>query len=105
MAYRIDPERDRDFVEEFRRAPTGRHSPGLQRVLNSLRGMDDGRRLTIMMSSEAGGWVLAWLPADRSGPIEVEDGNVFGSLDDAEWHVFRRRWLAATGERIDGDPP
>ncbi|WP_027133774.1 hypothetical protein [Geminicoccus roseus] len=105
MAYRIDPERDRDFVEEFRRAPTGRHSPGLQRVLNSLRATDAGRPLTVMRSGDAGGWVLVRLPGDRSGPVEVEDGRVFGSLEEAEWHVFCRRWLAATGERIDGDLP
>ncbi|MBK1871233.1 hypothetical protein JHL16_33010, partial [Aestuariivirga sp. YIM B02566] len=37
MVYKIDAERDRQFIEEFRSQPIGHHSPGLQRVLNILR--------------------------------------------------------------------
>ena len=38
MAYKIDPRRDREAVDEFRQNPIGHHSPNLQRVLNTLRG-------------------------------------------------------------------
>jgi hypothetical protein len=105
MAYRIDPDLDRDFVEEFRRNPRGPHSPGLQRVLNSLRGSVGTRQATIMRAGDAGGWVLAWLPKERGGPIEVEQERVFPSQEAAEWHLFRRRWQAATGEALEDEGP
>lgn len=38
MAYRIDPRRDREVVDEFRSRPIGPHCRNLQRVLNTLRG-------------------------------------------------------------------
>jgi hypothetical protein len=38
MAYKIDPRRDREVVDEFRQKPIGHHSPDLQRVPNTLRG-------------------------------------------------------------------
>ena len=37
MTYKIDPDRDRPYIEEFRQQPIGAHSPGLQRLLNLLR--------------------------------------------------------------------
>jgi hypothetical protein len=37
MAYRIDPVADRTYVEEFRQMPIGLHSPGLRRILNTMR--------------------------------------------------------------------
>ena len=29
MVYKIDPQTDRRYIEEFRRKPIGAHSPGL----------------------------------------------------------------------------
>ncbi|MDT5000474.1 MAG: hypothetical protein QOK12_2579, partial [Mycobacterium sp.] len=37
-AYRIDPITDLPHAREFMATPVGLHSPGLQRVLNVLRG-------------------------------------------------------------------
>ena len=37
MRYQIQPE-DRMLVDEFRQNPYGRHSPGLLRILNRMRG-------------------------------------------------------------------
>jgi hypothetical protein len=101
MAYRIDPEEDRVYIEEFRRNPLGHHSPGLQRVLNTLRRSSDGRQLTIVTTGPSGRWVIAWLPKHRPEPIEIDGSVVFESQEEAEWHVFCRRWEAATGEKID----
>src|SRR3954454_18600174 len=101
MGYRIDPERDRAFVEEFRHNLIGHHSPGLQRVLNTLRRSPDGRQLTILNTIPFRRWVLAWLPADRTDEIQIDHGTAFDSREEAEWYVFCRRWEAATGEKID----
>ena len=101
MTYRIDPERDRVFVEEFRQAPVGRHSPGLMRVLNAMRFSPSGQRLVLLCRKPFAEWVLARLPAERSQSIEIEPEPVFKSREEAEWEVFRRRWREHTGESIN----
>jgi hypothetical protein len=101
MAYKIDPEQDRVFVEEFRKNLMGHHSPGLQRVLNSLRRSKDGRQLAILMTVPFKQWVIAWLPKNRWESTEIDNSIVFESREEAEWHVFCRRWKEATGEKID----
>ena len=101
MSYRIDPEKDRVHVEEFRRAPIGRHSPGLQRVLNSLRFDATGRQLILVCRRPFAEWVLGEMPADRSEPLHVETEPVYTSVEEAEWEAFRRRWKAHTGEIIN----
>ena len=101
MAYRIDPERDRVFIEEFRKAPIGRHSPGLMRVLNAMRFSPSGQRLVLLCRKPFAEWVLARLPDDRSEAIEIEPEPVFTSREEAEWEVFRRRWREYTGQSIN----
>jgi branched-chain amino acid transport system permease protein len=41
------------------------------------------------------------MPARREEPIAVEASPVFTSREEAEWEVFRRRWLKLTGEAIN----
>jgi len=101
MGYRIDPETDRVFVEEFRRRPIGRHSPGLRRVLNALRFDASGRQVILVCRKPFQEWVLGEMPARRSGKITIEDRPVFRSREEAEWEAFRRRWRRHTGEAIN----
>lgn len=101
MGYRIDPEADRAFIEEFRRRPIGRHSPGLRRVLNALRFDASGRQVILVCRKPFQEWVLGEMPAKRSGKITIEDGPVFHSREEAEWEAFRRRWRRHTGEAIN----
>jgi hypothetical protein len=101
MGYRIDPDKDRVHAEEFRRAPIGRHSPGLQRVLNTLRFDATGRQLILVCRRPFTEWVLGEMPAERFQPLQVESGPVYASLEEAEWETFRRRWKAHTGELIN----
>lgn len=100
MGYRIDPERDRGYIDEFRGCVIGHHSPGLQRVLNAMRRSPDGRQLVLLNTAPFHRWVLAWLPARRSDPIVIEHDTTFESREDAEWHVFCRRWEAITGDKV-----
>jgi hypothetical protein len=101
MVYKIDPVSDRQFAEEFRRHPIGAHSPGLMRVLSILRIDPTGRQIIIVCRKPFAKWTLATMPPRRQDPIEFEDAMTFASREDAEWEVFRRRWLAATGENLD----
>ena len=101
MAYRIDPETDRVYIEEFRQSPIGLHSPGLLRVLNTLRDDPSGKQVILVCRKPFAEWVLGEMPAHRSEPLMIEDGPVFRSREEAEWEVFRRRWKAHTGENIN----
>ena len=102
MGYRIHPDRDRAYIEEFRKEPVGRHSPGLQRVLNTMRFDPSGRQVILVCRKPFAEWVLGTMPPSRfDGPIIVEDGPIFASREEAEWEVFRRRWRKYTGEDIN----
>ena len=101
MAYRIVPDKDRLFIEEFRSAPIGRHSPGLRRLLNTLRFDPSGRQVILVCKKPFAEWVLGEMPADRSEPLQIEGEPVFTSVEEAEWEAFRRRWKAHTGEAIN----
>jgi hypothetical protein len=99
--YRIDPDSDRQFVEEFRRTPVGKHSPGLMRVLNALRHDPSGKQIVLFCRKPFAEWQIAEMPADRRQPLVFEERPIFTDRDEAEREVFRRRWHAATGERIN----
>jgi branched-chain amino acid transport system permease protein len=45
-------------------------------------------------------WVLGRLPGVRGEAVELT-GEVFQSLADAEWSVFKRRWEHHFGERLE----
>jgi hypothetical protein len=100
--YKIDAERDRQYIEEFRKEPIGAHSPGLQRLLNIMRHDPTGYQLVLVCRKPFAEWVLGLMPPNRlDGPIVIEEGPVFTSREEAEWEVFRRRWRQHTGEDIN----
>ena len=101
MVYKIDPQNDCQFAEEFRKKPIGAHSPGLMRVLAILRVDPSGHQIIIVCRKPFAKWTLATMPPRREDPIRFEDDVVFASREEAEWEVFRRRWLAATGENLN----
>jgi hypothetical protein len=101
MAYRIDPEADRVHIEEFRKMPIGRHSPGLRRVLNALRYDPSGKQVILICRKPFREWVLGEMPVARAEPIKIEAEPIFTSREEAEWEMFRRRWKAHTGENIN----
>ncbi len=101
MAYRIDPEQDRQYIEEFRRRPIGTHSPGLMRVLSTMRNDPTGAQVILVRLKPFEKWVLGSMPPHRDEPIRIEPGPTFTSREEAEWEVFRRRWGRLTGEAIN----
>jgi len=101
MVYRIDPENDRQFIEEFRLNSIAAHSPGLMRVLAVMRVDPTGNQTILVCRKPFAEWVLASMPARRADPIVMETGQVFTSREEAEWAVFCRRWRLLTGESIN----
>ncbi len=101
MAYQIDPDTDRNYIEEFRRRPIGHHSPGLMRLLTVMRQDPSGRQVILVCRKPFREWVLGEMPARREEPIAVEASPIFTSREEAEWEVFRRRWQKLTGEAIN----
>lgn len=101
MAYKIDPRRDRDVVDEFRHKPIGHHSPNLQRVLNTLRGGPLKGKYVLVCTRPFEEWTLARHPGERGKPIELLPACTFTSKEAAEWAVFRMRWKDHTGEELN----
>jgi hypothetical protein len=99
--YQIDLETDRQFIEEFRSKPVGKHSPGLMRVLNALRNDPSGKQIVLFCRKPFVEWQIVEMPAERRKPLVFEDTPIFTDRNEAEWEVFRRRWHAATGQRIN----
>ena len=101
MVYKIVPDEDRRYIEEFRSRPIGVHSPGLMRLLCVMRLDPTGNQIILVCRKPFAEWVLANMPPSRSDPIVIEDGPVFTSREEAEWAVFCRRWRLITGESIN----
>lgn len=83
-----DGERRRE-VERFLADPFADHSPGLQRLLFTLRDRPAAGKYVLVTLEEGRRWQLARL-GGRGRPVERLDA-VFDDLREAERHVFRLR--------------
>lgn len=108
--YRID-RTDLPFAQEFLAAPIGYHSPGLQRVLNLMRGSAVGgtgeqpSKYVLVVEERHGRWRLGRLPLRRGAPVELVEGVIYTDLLAAERDIFCRRWKDLTGEDLDPARP
>lgn len=99
MRYVLQPE-DRRYVAEFMETPIGYHSPGLQRVLNVMRGGPLEGKYVLVVVEPYRRWALGRLPGRRGAPIALVDGVEYTCQLEAERDVFRRRWKDLTGEDL-----
>ena len=97
--YRIDPVKDLPFAREFMATPVGLHSPGLQRVLNVLRGEPLAGKYVLIEITPHKRWRLARLTGERGQPVPVLD-MVFTDLETAEREVFMLRWKDHVGQDL-----
>lgn len=98
----VDPSRT-DLVQEFRRKPRGPHSDELQKLLHRMRwsgDLDASGRYVLVVKEPGRRWMLARLPRERGRPIEPLANQVFTSIAEAEWEVFKRRWEALAGTAL-----
>lgn len=98
--YRITRD-DLRHAAEFRADPLGMPGPGLQRVLNLLRGGPKSGKYVLVVKEPFRRWILGRLPAERGQPVELLDGMEFTDLAEAEWAVFMLRWKAHTGQDLE----
>jgi hypothetical protein len=92
---------DLPYAAEFKAQPIGYHSPGLQRVLNLLRGGPKVGKYVLVVREPFKRWVLGRLPAERGMPVEILEDQEFTDLAEAEWAVFQLRWKAHGGPDLE----
>ncbi len=92
---------DLQFAREFMEAPIGYHSPGLQRVLNLMRGPHWAFKYVLVVKDRYSLWQLGKLPSRRGAKVELVEGLYYTDLIDAERDIFRRRWKDLTGHDLD----
>tara|TARA_Y100000385_G_scaffold272284_1_gene312988 strand:+ start:562 stop:876 length:315 start_codon:yes stop_codon:yes gene_type:complete len=92
---------DLKYAAEFKANPLGSASPGLQRVMNLMRGGPKDGKYVLVVKVPHKRWFLGQLPAERGQPIKVLEEEEFTDLAVAEWIVFRRRWRDHTGRDLD----
>ncbi len=91
---------DRKYADEFMANPVGYHSPGLQRVLNLLRGGPLAGKYVLVTLVPYRCWALGRLPGRRGAPVMLVGGVEYTDRLEAERDVFRRRWRDLTGEEL-----
>lgn len=94
-----DPVGDLAHAREFMDTPVGLHSPGLQRVLNVLRGEPLTDKYVLVEVTPHQRWKLAQLSGIRGQPVTILD-TVFTDLATAEREVFALRWRAHVGQDL-----
>lgn len=92
---------DLQFAREFMDEPIGYHSPGLQRVLNRMRGADWNYKYVLLVKERYARWQLGKLPNFRGSKIEPVEGVEYTDLKEAERDIFKRRWKDLTGNDLD----
>jgi hypothetical protein len=99
--YDIDPSRI-ELAQEFKARPYGEHSPDLQYLLNLMRKPRDHPFHVLVMTAAGEQWTLAVMEPGARGPPQLTN-TVFTSLEAAEWHVFKLRWQALSGQELPID--
>jgi len=92
---------DIPYAREFMASPIGYHSPGLQRVLNRMRGADWAFKYILIVKERYALWQLGRLPAGRGAKVEPVEGVLYSNLLEAERDIFKRRWNDLTGQGLD----
>lgn len=97
--YHVDSHRT-DLAIEFKRKPLGLHSPDLHAVLITMRRMPIQGKHILVATVPHREWRLAIMEGKPLRP-RLLDVPSFTDPTDAEWHVFKLRWQALTGEALD----
>jgi len=93
-------EDDLVHAAEFMESPIGYHGPGLQRVLNLMRGGALEGKYVLVTLEPCRRWALARLPGRRGAPVSLVPGVEYTDRLEAERDVFRRRWHDLTGTEL-----
>lgn len=96
--YPIKPE-DKQYIDEFKKTPIGHHSPGLQRILTLFRNEAMAGKYVLVCTKPHKEWMLGQLSGVRGERIRMTN-QVFTSIEEAEWFVFKQRWAKYANETL-----
>ena len=99
--YKINHEKHKHLIDEFRENPIGIHSPELQKILNVFRGVDQASKYVLIVVKPHKEWMLAQLGEGRGDRLKLHKNKIYYSIEDAEWDIFKLRWKHYTGELIN----
>ena len=99
--YKINHEKHKHLIDEFRENPIGMHSPALQKILNVFRGVDQASKYVLIVVKPHEEWMLAQLGEGRGDRLKLHKNKIYYSIEDAEWDIFKLRWKHYTGESIN----
>lgn len=95
-----DPLESLHLAAEFRRAPFGHHSPNLQRLLRTFRSFPIPGKHALLTIEQNRRWMLVTLTGIPGRPLVRHEDVIFDDLGEAEWYVFRQRWLQHFGTEL-----
>lgn len=90
------------LTREFRLRPRGRHSPALHHLLSVMRLPENCLDLMIVETVPFREWALAIGGTVGKEPILLDER--YSSIADADWAIFKRRWIALGGPTEVLDP-
>jgi N,N-dimethylformamidase len=88
------------LAAEFRRVPFGVHSADLQMLLHEMRSAPMAGKPFLFISDTNREWALGRYSHDTVPVPSIDWSTRFSSLEEAEWYVFRQRWLLMFGEEL-----
>ena len=94
-----------DLAREYRDAIRGPFSLELQRVLDRMRTTPMKGRFALLVVEPFRRFQLARLSGERGVPPSPVPGVTYDSIAEAEWDIFKRRWLELTGQRVTVKDP
>lgn len=102
--YQIDGTR-MDLAREYRDNLRGPYSLELQRMLDKMRSTPMKGRFALLVVEPFRKFALARLSGERGVPPALVDGVTYGSIPEAEWDLFKRRWEELTGMPVTIEDP
>ena len=96
-------DRDLPLLREYRSVPRREWSIELKRLLNRLMIVPETERVVVVGLTRRGPWQLCRRDGVRGHPFVPVDDRTYDNLAEAQWEVFKHRWLAATGKPIPAE--
>ena len=101
MSYPFSP--DPRLAAEFKARPLGHHSPELQRLLRRFRTLPVEGKHGLLRVDHRREWVLVEFSGRKGVPLTVDRARRYTDWNEAEWEVFKRRWLAFFGTPVPAE--
>lgn len=90
-----------EALHEFEERPVGRHSPGLQKIVNRMRGAPVEGKYVLFCTKPHREWVLARMNG-RAKPITIFWDKVFADMREAEIAIYKLRLAEMHGDADRG---